>query len=199
MGRKLMTAWLVYTLVATALVAVMAGVLRRRDAEVERLEGNARALGREIVRYRTENGDQAASIRTLELTVDQFRQTCTRQEREIGELGLKVSRLRSMATTAVETRVDTVTRFVPVHHYAEGGTPEGRLEWSDPWVSLSATVGDDTARVSLSSRDTLVQVVHRVPRRFLFIRFGTKCLRQEMVCSNPHTTITYAERIDIVK
>ena len=41
------------------------------------------------------------------------------------------------------------------------------------------------------------QVVHRIPRRFLFIRWGTKALRQEIVPSNPHTRIVYSEYVKI--
>ena len=35
------------------------------------------------------------------------------------------------------------------------------------------------------------------PRRFLFIRWGTKALRQEIISSNPHTRIVYSEYIRI--
>ena len=45
--------------------------------------------------------------------------------------------------------------------------------------------------------DTLRQAVHRIPRRFLFIRWGTKALRQEIVSTNPHTRIVYAEYVKI--
>ena len=55
----------------------------------------------------------------------------------------------------------------------------------------------DSCRVE--SVDTLRQVVHRVPRRFLFIRFGTKAVRQEIVSSNPHTRIVYAEYVRFAK
>ena len=45
--------------------------------------------------------------------------------------------------------------------------------------------------------EILRQVVHRIPRRFLFIRWGTKALRQEIVPSNPHTRIVYSEYVKI--
>jgi len=49
----------------------------------------------------------------------------------------------------------------------------------------------------VTSTDTLRQIVHRVPRRFLFIRWGTKAIRQEIVSTNPHTRIVYTEYIDM--
>ena len=54
----------------------------------------------------------------------------------------------------------------------------------------------DTA-CRIRSVDTLRQAVHRIPRRFLFIRWGTKALRQEIVSTNPHTRIVYAEYVKI--
>ena len=49
----------------------------------------------------------------------------------------------------------------------------------------------------VASTDTLHQIVHRIPRRFLFIRWGTKALRQEIVSSNPHTRIVHTEYVKI--
>ena len=58
-------------------------------------------------------------------------------------------------------------------------------------------MGRDSAEGRGRSVDTLRQVVHRVPRRFLFIRWGTKALRQQIVSSNPHTRIVYTEYVRI--
>ncbi len=55
----------------------------------------------------------------------------------------------------------------------------------------------DSVLCRVESTDTLRQVVHRIPRRFLFIRWGTKALRQEIVPSNPHTRIVYSEYVKI--
>lgn len=190
-----------YTLVVTVLLAVViSGGLSQRNT-IERLERNNRALSQDLEHYVTENGKQAASIEALELTTRQFRQMCADKDAEIKALGLKVKRLKSISQAVTETRVDTVTPFVtsgprdtlPVLE------PIGHLEWADAWVSVKAEVNGGLARVSVSSRDTLRQYVHRVPWKFLCFRFGTKGIRQEIVSSNPHTQIVYAEYIEFVK
>ena len=56
---------------------------------------------------------------------------------------------------------------------------------------------DGAVECWVRSVDTLRQVVHRVPRRLLGIPCGVKCLRQEVVSSNPHTQIVYSEYIMI--
>lgn len=72
-----------------------------------------------------------------------------------------------------------------------------RFRWSDPWVTVEGILGRDSVACRIESRDTLRQIVHRIPRRFLFIRWGTKALRQEIISSNPHTRIVYSEYIRI--
>lgn len=72
-----------------------------------------------------------------------------------------------------------------------------RFRWSDPWVTVEGILGRDSVVCRIESRDTLRQIVHRIPRHFLFIRWGTKALRQEIISSNPHTRIVYSEYIQI--
>lgn len=71
------------------------------------------------------------------------------------------------------------------------------FRWHDPWIRIEGSIARDSVRCRVSSVDTLRQVIHRIPRRFLFIRWGTKALRQEIVSSNPHTRIVYAEYVRI--
>ena len=75
-----------------------------------------------------------------------------------------------------------------------------RLEAAAKAVAVTdaeGRIGRDSAACRIRSVDTLRQAVHRIPRRFLFIRWGTKALRQEIVSTNPHTRIVYAEYVKI--
>ncbi|WP_353739197.1 DUF6549 family protein, partial [Muribaculum intestinale] len=49
------------------------------------------------------------------------------------------------------------------------------------------------------SCDTIKQIIHRVPKKFWFIKWGCKAIRQEVVSTNPHTKITYTEYIELKK
>lgn len=71
------------------------------------------------------------------------------------------------------------------------------FRWHDAWVSVEGVVAGDSVACRVRSVDTLRQIVHRIPRRFLFIRWGTKALRQEIVSSNPHTRIVYTRYVKI--
>lgn len=71
------------------------------------------------------------------------------------------------------------------------------FRWHDAWVSVEGRIARDSLVCRVRSVDTLRQVVHRIPRRFLFIRWGTKALRQEIVSTNPHTRIVYTEYVKL--
>lgn len=53
----------------------------------------------------------------------------------------------------------------------------------------------DSMQVHIESRDTLQMIVHRVPKRFLFFRYGTKGVRMEVVSQNPHSRLSYPKII----
>ena len=65
------------------------------------------------------------------------------------------------------------------------------LDWSDPWASIKACWhGTDTlAKVKLSVTDSLLLVVHRVPKfKLLGMKFGTKAHEVVVRHTCPHVT-----------
>ncbi|MDX9782818.1 MAG: hypothetical protein RBT35_07560, partial [Bacteroidales bacterium] len=73
------------------------------------------------------------------------------------------------------------------------------FHWSDAWTSIQGVIQNDSVKVKYQSRDTLLQVVRVVPKRFLFFRWGVKEIRQDVKVSNPNAGICYIEVINILK
>ena len=186
-------------LYALAVTLSLAGVLRRYRTETHRLEQNQRALLSQVERYRTRAGE--------------FERLRAGDAERIRQLGIRLRRVEAAATLATATEIDVQ---VPLHDTIvrrdfAAVCDSGRLaaavrfdtvrsfRWRDPWVTVEGRIRGDSVACRVESVDTLRQVVHRVPRRFLFIRFGTKAVRQEIVSSNPHTRIVYAEYVRFAK
>ena len=74
-----------------------------------------------------------------------------------------------------------------------------QVSWSDPWMSLRGTIRGDSFTARIESRDTLQMIIHRVPRKFLFFRYGTKGVRMDVVSQNPHTRLSYPKVILFTK
>ncbi len=154
--------------------------------------------------YRTENGKNAASVQRLELSAAEIRAERDDVAAECRNLHIKIRRLESFSTAQTQTIVDLKTRLCDtvVLHDRDSIIVRDTLRlfrWRDSWVTVEGLIKGDSVGCRIESIDTLHQVVHRIPRRFLFIRWGTKAIRQEIVSSNPHTRIVYTEYIELKK
>ena len=189
-------------LYAVAVTALSAFSYRRYHAENQRLVQNQTALAADVAHYRTRAGQEAASAQVLRLRCGEFEALRTADAEEIRRLGLRIRRLEAAAKTVTATEAairaplrDTVV--IRVRDSAPVYDSVRLFRWRDAWVSVEGRIDRDSVACRIRNVDTLRQVVHRIPRRFLFIRWGTKALRQEIVSANPHTRIVHAEYVKI--
>ena len=199
-NRKLIIGVAVVALIALCIYFVYSTVNLREDNK--RLKNNEIALTKDIEVYKTKAGHNAAKVRQLELTVSEFKQLCSDQEDELAELGIKIKRLESMTSTGTQTDAHGKTQLkdtVFVHKIdtvtiAENGK---YFEWKDNWNSISGKIIGDNVECYYHGTDTLTVVAHRVPKKFLFIKWGTKYIDVDIVNKNPSTIITYNKTIKI--
>lgn len=178
--------------------------LRNIREDRDRLQTNQISLMDSVIHYRTENGKNAASVQRLELTAAEIRASRNDLIEECRNLNVKVKRLESFATSQTQTIIELQSRLrdTIIVHDRDSVIVRDTLRlfrWRDSWVTIEGLIGKDSIDCHIESIDTLRQVVHRVPRRFLFIRYGTKAIRQELYSSNPHTKIVYTEYIELKK
>lgn len=212
-------------LVLSGLLWIQTVRLRGERAERRRVQSNIEVLTDSVQFYRTASGKHAASRQVLELRASELERYNKQLGATIRELRIKVRRLEAAAMTATRTEVqitaplesagpqpsawekygagvrraaDSVKAALDRKFSGLPKVPEAKVfRWSDRHVSVDGVIRDDSASCRVVSVDTLQQIVHRVPRRFLFIRWGTKAIRQEVVSSNPHTNIVYTEYIEL--
>lgn len=203
-----------------ALMLVSAGLAlfafiayRNMKADRDRLKENQNILLRRgtVEIKQTNTGLSQASVPALTLRSSEFRQSGDTLLQVAKAAGIKTSRITEVATAAATTSVEFKTRvFQTIVHDTVRDTvarslttllPSRQLQlsWNDPWVSLSGTITDSIFHGSITSVDTLDIIVHRVPKRFLFFRFGCKQVRMDVVSRNPHTQLTYARFLQLIK
>ncbi len=176
-------------------VALLGRVCLTQSREGRRLKSNQEALTAEITHYQQRLGGEIASVQALRLRCEEYEVLRARDAEEIRSLGLKIRRLEAAARTTLQSEVRAEA---PLHDSLTPLLDTLRLfRWQDPWVEVEGALQGDSVACRIRSVDTLVQVVHRIPHRFLFIRWGTKALRQEIHSKNPHTQIVAAEYIQI--
>ena len=187
---------LYYSMVATLLLVICVIILQHHHNEVARLRNNNEALSAETTLYKSRCDESAASVVALQLELDEYRKQHAEDLKRIKMLGIRLRRVESIAKVATEskaefvaTRIDTVILRDTLSIF----------RWSDHWINIEGCIRDNEVECRVESVDTLRQVIHRVPRRLWFIRYGTKAIRQEITSSNPHSRIVYAEYIELPK
>lgn len=183
-------AWIVVFL-GVVVVGVWAWRMKEDNS---RLRSNQQTLIEGVTYYKTRADESAASVQALQLEIQEFRHLHAEDAQRIKELGIRLRRAESYAVTSMETTLrdtlivrDTVVVRDSVRSFS--GTTR--------WHTIAGILWGDSLAYEVHTVDTLRQVVHRVPRRFLFFRFGTKGIRQEVWSSNPNTTIVYAEYVEL--
>ena len=192
-----------YLLIACVILAVLCasllGAVRELTQEKDRLTGNQEALMEEVQYYQDEAGRQAASVQRLEFSKSELEAYNGELTQRIEDLNIKLKRVQAATTTATQTNVEIKTIIKDTIIYRDTGMLVlPAIKWQDPWVNVDGIIKpDSTVDLSIQSVDTLFQVVHRVPKKFWFIKYGTKAIRQEITSSNPHTKIVYSEYIEL--
>ena len=150
---------------------------------------------------RTQSGRPRASVQAITLkTSDLKRNPDSLLAVNKKELKIKNSRIMAAATISTTTQIDVKSAIRPVPHDTCSRILSGSyrppdvsqtVSWSDPWITLRGEIEGDSMQMHIESRDTLQMIVHRVPKKFLFFRYGTKGVRMEVVSQNPHSRLSY--------
>ena len=184
--------------IALISVVVCGVIIHYLINENARLRSNQHALLEGVEFYRTESGKSAASVEVLQLELAEFRQQHKRDIEEIASLGIRLRRAESYAkSVAVTTIADTVVVRDTVVLRDTVAMPARHFAGEDAWSRVEGILFGDSLHYAIRTTDTLHQVVHRVPRKFLFIPYGTKAIRQEVWSSNPNTELIYTEYIEL--
>lgn len=178
-------------------VMVLSCWLNNTREEKKRLANNQESLLSDIEYYKTESGKNAASVQKLVLTKSELEKHCQDLTQTVEDLGIKVKRLQSATTTVTKTEVEIQSVVRDSIVYRDRPVILKTIKWKDPWIKLDGILDGDNFSAKIQSIDSLSHVVHRVPKKFLFFRFGTKAVRLEVVNKNPHSKIVYTEYIEI--
>jgi len=176
--------------------------IERVKVENNRLSNNQETLLKAGLYYRTKDSLSVASVQSLTLKKGEIEAHYLDLVEVCDDLRIKVKRLQSASTTVSSTEIALVAPIrdtTIITHDDQPPIVAQTFSWSDKWTSIEGLIYDNEVACKIRSVDTLIQIVHRIPKRFLFIKYGTKAIRQEIRSSNPHSTIVYSEYIELKK
>lgn len=191
---------LIYAVVLLSiLTAILYWQLSEVKTEKKRLANNQEALLTDVETYKTEAGKNAASVLRLELSKSELEKYNKDLTQTVSDLKIKISRIQSASTTATSTDYSITTSVRDSIVYRDRLIPDTlkRITYNDAWLNLDGTIQKGIFSGNIQSRDTLVTIVHRIPKKFLFFKWGTKAIRQEVTTKNPHSKIVYTQYIEL--
>lgn len=190
---------LIYALIALVLAVVgLSYTLHKERAEKDRYKANQTALLSDVEHYRTQSGKNAASVMQVTLKYNELKKNYDDVVKTAKDLKIEVKRLQSVTTSATETKVEVKTVVKDSIVYVKGDPIKVlAFDWRDPWTDVDGFIHNDSVNLNIQSTDTLVQMVHKVPHKWWFFKWGCKAIRQDIVSKNPHTNITYTEYIEL--
>ena len=172
---------------------------KKLKQENERLRNNQMTLSQELSGYIDRENCLVAQVQTLQLTKDEFMQIADQEAEEVKTLKKKLKYLNSYSEQRIQSEyiIDTLTLYDSVFINNNVIDTIQCFDYSDNYFQMQGCIDGGRYTGEIKCFDTLIQVVERIPKKFLFIKYGTKGFRQSVKSKNPHSRITYAKNIEI--
>lgn len=196
----------VAVLTAAASALFWGSKLSKLKEQCSMLERNQQSLLEQCDTLTLANGKHIARVMELELTNEELCKLVGEDYQQISELGIKNKYLQHVISTGshTELKVDTIIKdsiiFVPVIDSTGITYKQDTMQvwsWQDDWVKAHGTIYNNKVEAEFESTDSLLIVAYRVPKRWWFIKYGTKYVEMEVVSSNPHTKLQYAKSVKL--
>lgn len=172
----------------------------RLKEERDRQEQNSDALLSEMKRWQVDSATMATDVKTLRLSVDEFKRYRTSDLAKIKEMGIKIKHLEAAAKHEIE--VD-----VPIHAAIRDSVVVRdsvalrvqAVSMVNPYIQLHGVIERDSLIGSVHLPVTLRQAVWiEYKRRWLFWK-KVKAVHQVITTDNPYVEVKYSEFINIQK
>ena len=200
--KKLLFVLFVVLGIFVGVIVLQSKSLKNVKSDRDVYKSNTTTLLQDVEKYRTSDSLNAVSIGQLELKIVEYAKYRAEDYRLIESLRVDKKRLESVVTTQTESiyKLEGTVRDSIVFRDNFIIDTLRCINIADKWFDLSGCIDADSKFAGrFENRDSLLYVEHIVPKRFWFIKWGTKERRQEIVSRNPHTAIVGAEYITIRK
>lgn len=195
--RVIFVTILIFVLLVAFIAALDSAVSLKE--ENLRMSRNMESLVMENQVWESKSGYQVTTIKELELTGEELARMRLVDQKMIKGLGLEVKRLKSITNTSTGTHINispdvkdtTIIRDTIIFTCKS-------IKFKDAYVTVSGVVCDSIPSVlDIVHTDTIETYAHIIPKKFLFIKYGIKEIRQEVVCRSPYSKIAYSNQIKI--
>lgn len=162
-----------------------------------RLQQNEVALSQKMKTWQYKEGSYIAQVQSLQVGKDELMQIASEEAEEVKALQIKLKRLQSYSESGLlsEYHVDTIRVYDSIFIRDSIIDTMQCIDYADDWFQMYGCIEDNRYTGEIYCFDTLIQVVERIPKKFLFFKYGTKGFQQTIKSKNPHSRIVYSKSI----
>ena len=188
------------------IIAVLSGItislLRSRQRLIEEKDSyksNTEALMSEVRRIQADSSTMALDIKTLTMSLDEYKRFRAEDEEKIKKLGIRIKDLEAAAkhNVKVDAPIDAeikdsvmIRDTVPVFLKA--------VRMDTPYLKISGIIENDRLTGKINLPVTLNQAFWiEYKHKFLWWRWKVKAIHQTISSDNPYVEIKYSEYIKI--
>lgn len=192
-----------YSVVICAALLLMIGLLVKSRQKVvrerDKYKANTEALMSEVQRIQVDSSTMAMDIKTLTMSLDEYKRFRAEDEEKIKRMGVRIKDLEAVAKHNVEVNapIDAVIKdsvvirdTVPVFLKS--------VKMDTPHLKINGTIENDRLTGKINLPVTLNQAFWiEYKHRFLWWRWKVKAIHQTVSSDNPYVEIKYSEYIKI--
>ena len=188
------------------IIAVLSGItislLRSRQRFIEEKDSyksNTEALMSEVRRIQADSSTMALDIKTLTMSLDEYKRYRAEDEEKIKKLGIRIKDLEATAkhNVEVDAPIDAeikdsvmIRDTVPVFLKA--------VRMDTPYLKINGIIENDRLTGKINLPVTLNQAFWiEYKHKFLWWRWKVKAIHQTISSDNPYVKIKYSEYIKI--
>ena len=189
-------------IIAFLLLVVTVGIQQRRIVSIrqerDRYQQNSEALLSDMKQWRVDSTSMATDVKSLRLTVDEFKRYRADDLAKIKQMGVKIKNLEAAAKHQLEVNAE-ITAQVKDSVVIRDTVPVlvKSVSMVTPHIQLSGIIERDSLIGKIHLPVTLRQAVWiEYKRRWLFWK-KVVAVHQTITSDNPHVEIKYSEYIRI--
>lgn len=191
-------------IIAFLLLVVTVGIQQRRIVSIrqerDRYQQNSEALLSDMKQWRVDSTSMATDVKSLRLTVDEFKRYRAEDLAKIKQMGVKIKNLEAAAKHYLEVNAE-ITAQIKDSVVIRDTVPVlvKSVSMVTPHIQLSGIIERDSLIGKIHLPVTLRQAVWiEYKRRWLFWK-KVVAVHQTITSDNPHVEIKYSEYITIQK
>ncbi|MBR1775353.1 MAG: hypothetical protein IJ759_07530 [Bacteroidales bacterium] len=178
---------------------------QKANEEICRLNNNQTTLKQKLKTWKDKDSAMVAQITVLKLRKAEFQTLYYKEAEQVKNLNIKLKHLQNYSETTLNSSYtihDTIfdSIVIPAQNGFDIIDTLSCVNYKDDYIQMNGFINKKNVFFGgIQTFDTIISLVHIIPKKFLFFTYGVKFVDNTVVSKNPYSNITSQKCIQIEK